>query len=257
MMTRREALKGGSAAAVAAGALLMQERLVRVAAAQTSEPRISLGEDYVIDDDPDGNGDFVVEHVPSGAEFRYDSSQDAWRLGDFQPQLMHDVAYAEHPSFGSIQEAIDNGALAMLGNSSGSAYGNATLAGNEMIMGVGSASQTGDMDASGAQNNAFFFFQPVGDMTVGGRSITLGMFFSTADSLTISGNSTSVTGCVFSAFVGDVTITGNSNSFTGNTCAFANMTMSVDGDNNVVTSNANFDVVDNGTGNEIAHNRAP
>lgn len=59
----------------------MQERLVGAVSAQTNEPRIQLGSDYAIDDNPDGNGDLVIEHLPSGAEFRYDQSEDIWMIG--------------------------------------------------------------------------------------------------------------------------------------------------------------------------------
>lgn len=70
-MTRREALKGGSAAAVAAGAYLMQEQLVQAASAQTSEPRIQLGPDWVIDDDPDGSGHLSIDHTPNATEYTF------------------------------------------------------------------------------------------------------------------------------------------------------------------------------------------
>lgn len=71
ILTRREALKGGSAAAVAAGAALYSDWLVQAVKAQTTEPRIQLGQDWVIDDDPGGNGSFVVEHTPNTNEYAF------------------------------------------------------------------------------------------------------------------------------------------------------------------------------------------
>lgn len=49
LMTRRDALKGGSAAAVAAGSFLLQQHLVGVASAQTTEPQIQLGDTVTLD----------------------------------------------------------------------------------------------------------------------------------------------------------------------------------------------------------------
>lgn len=68
-LTRREALKGGSAAAVAAGSFLLQKQLVQAASAQTTEPRIKLGQDWTIDDDPNGNGNLVTTEQNTGNAF--------------------------------------------------------------------------------------------------------------------------------------------------------------------------------------------
>lgn len=70
-MSRREAMSASSAAAVAVGSGLLAQSLIGAAAAQTAEPRISLGPDWVIDDDPDGSGHFVIEHTPNGNEYRF------------------------------------------------------------------------------------------------------------------------------------------------------------------------------------------
>lgn len=79
LLSRRELL--GTSAALGVSAIGLQQATGNVEAQTSSEPRITLGDDYVIDDSPDGNGDLVVEHTPSGAEFRYDSSADEWVIG--------------------------------------------------------------------------------------------------------------------------------------------------------------------------------
>ncbi len=68
-MSRREAMSAGSAAAVAVGSGLLAQSLIGAVRAQTTEPRISLGPDWVIDDDPDGNGHLVVEYTPNGNRY--------------------------------------------------------------------------------------------------------------------------------------------------------------------------------------------
>lgn len=88
LLSRRELL--GTSAALGTGALLAGGPATSQARADmsasgsmqtSSEPRIKLGDDYAIDDSPNGAGDLVVEHLPSGATFSYDSSAGEWSLG--------------------------------------------------------------------------------------------------------------------------------------------------------------------------------
>lgn len=71
VMTRREALKGGSAAAVAVGASMYSDALIQAASAQSTEPRIALGSDWEFQDDPNGSGHLGVEHTPNSNSFTF------------------------------------------------------------------------------------------------------------------------------------------------------------------------------------------
>lgn len=76
-ISRRDALKGGSAVAATA---LLSKYVSDPAKAQSTEPRLQLGPDWAIDDDGDGNGnnDLRITHQPTDAELRYDVSESAW-----------------------------------------------------------------------------------------------------------------------------------------------------------------------------------
>lgn len=71
VMTRREALKGGSAAAVAVGASMYSDALIQAASAQSTEPRIALGSDWEFQDDPNGSGHLAVEHTPNSNVYTF------------------------------------------------------------------------------------------------------------------------------------------------------------------------------------------
>lgn len=80
-ITRRTALKGGSAAAVATGAYFLRNDLIQKANAQTgTEPRLQLGQDWEIDDYQDSNGDtnLRIRHIPSGAELYWSNQENSW-----------------------------------------------------------------------------------------------------------------------------------------------------------------------------------
>lgn len=96
---------------------------------QTStEPRIKLGDDYAIDDSPNGNGDLVIEHLPSGATFSYDSSAGSWTMGSFSTDdatINTSLDYAGH-TVGAILEAESGGLREEHGTASHADPGNAT-----------------------------------------------------------------------------------------------------------------------------------
>lgn len=77
VLSRREALQGGSALA---GAAIVSKFTTGAVNAQSTEPRLQLGDDWAIDDDGDGSGnnDLRLTHQPTGAELRYDVSDGAW-----------------------------------------------------------------------------------------------------------------------------------------------------------------------------------
>lgn len=81
LLSRRELL--GASAALGTGAMVAGGGSRSAKAQTNSEPRIKLGDDYAIDDSPNGNGDLVIEHLPSGDTFSYDSSKNEWSLGSF------------------------------------------------------------------------------------------------------------------------------------------------------------------------------
>lgn len=76
-VSRRDALKGGL---VAVASAIAPSVVSRTASAQQNLTSILLGDDWIIDEQGDGNGneDLTLQHQPTGAEFRYDTSAGAW-----------------------------------------------------------------------------------------------------------------------------------------------------------------------------------
>lgn len=110
-VSRRAALKGGATGLAAVYASLLAGQ-VQASNHGVSEPRINLGDEYHIDDDPNGNGDLVLFHAPSGDTIAtYDRSENEWVLDSVQTDdqtINTSLTYGSH-DIGAILEATSSG----------------------------------------------------------------------------------------------------------------------------------------------------